>query len=285
MAVIKAANYDITPKGSSVYEKQSWIVQHFRAERFFARALKQFFSEQAGRIAAVVRENFPSGVSPDQTPLIVNIHQEHERLQPIVRRNLSGLLIMGARTEQRAVQRRLEGKAYEDDLRDLDLPPETLAGLRRALDELEQQPYWLAIQSETETNLRAIIEQGIEDKLSNYSIGMLIRQELGGMAANKRAQRIARTESTGCLNAGHVAYMATLEATGEIVGRQWEAIGDGDTRPAHSALQNVVVPTWQPFNVGGYPAPYPGHWSLPAAQRVNCRCTVLAAFNPAFLPD
>ncbi len=27
------------------------------------------------------------------------------------------------------------------------------------------------------------------------------------------------------------------------------------------------------FSVGGSPAPYPGHWGLPAWQRINCRCT------------
>lgn len=263
-----------------------WLKSHGKGERAFGRALEKFFSEQAGRIADAIGENFPGGLpSPDEVPLIFRADDEHERLRPIIKRNLSGLLITGARDEQRAAQRRLDAKAVDDEFADLDLPPTTLAGLRRALDELEQQDYWLAIQAETEKNLRAIIEQAIQDKISVYSLGMKLREELGGMAANKRAQKIARTETTSAMNAGHVAHMAELEADGIIAGREWETVADNDRRADHAALQSVVVPTGQMFSVGGYAAPYPGYWGLPAAQRVNCRCTVLAAFDPALLED
>ena len=38
-----------------------------------------------------------------------------------------------------------------------------------------------------------------------------------------------------------------------------------------------------PFVIGGFEAPYPGHFSLPAAERVNCWCVVLGVFNEGIL--
>ncbi|MBL9163132.1 MAG: hypothetical protein JNL18_10390 [Planctomycetaceae bacterium] len=258
----------------------SWLKQHGAAERSFGRALQRYFAEQADRTAETIRENFPGALPfPSQMPLIFDANAEHEKLRPIVRRNLAGLLIVGAKAEAQAVQRRLEGKAYGDDFADVDLPPETLAGLRRALDELEGQDYWKKIQSETEANLTSIIEQAIIDKADNYQLGMRIREHLGGMPANKRAQKIARTETTGAMNAGHFAYMDSLIEEGIVTGKEWNAIGDSDCRDSHAALSGKVVPAREMFIVGSSPAPHPGHWSLPAKERVNCRCVVLSVFS------
>jgi hypothetical protein len=263
-----------------------WIKTHTAAERSFGKALHKYFSEQADRIADAIGENFPGALpSPEQVPLIFDANAEHEKLRPIVRRNLAGLLLTGAHAEAQALQRRREGKAYEDELSDLELPPETLAGIRRALDELEQQPYWRGIQDETETNLRGIIEQAIEDKASNYKLGMLIREHLGGMPANKRAQKIARTETTGAMNAGHMAYAESLIDEGIVSAKEWSAIGDDDCRDSHAALSGTVVPARSNFIVGSSPAPHPGHWSLPARERINCRCVVLSVLADEFLPD
>ena len=263
-----------------------WIKTHTAAERSFGKALHKYFAEQADRIADAIGENFSGALpSPEQVRLIFDANAEHEKLRPIVRRNLAGLLLTGAHAEAQALQRRREAKAYEDDLADLELPPETLAGLRRALDELEQQDYWRNIQAETETNLRAIIEQAIKDKASNYKLGMLIREHLGGMPANKRAQKIARTESTGCLNAGHMAYAESLIDEGIVTAKEWSSIGDDDCRDSHAALNGTKVPARADFIVGSSPAPFPGHWALPARERINCRCVVLSVLADEFMPD
>lgn len=260
-----------------------WLKQHSAAERSFGRALHKYFAEQADRIAKAIGENFPGALpSPDQLPLIFRADDEHARLMPIVRRNLSGIMIMGARAEQRAA-RHLTGSKAADDA--LDLPEITRQGIRRALDELEQQDYWLNIQSETETNLRAIIDQAVDDKLGNYQLGMLIREHLGGFAANKRSQRIARTETTGAMNAGHLAYDEELINEGIVTMKEWSSVLDDDCRESHAALDGTKVPARADFIVGSSPAPHPGHWSLPAKERVNCRCTVLSVLADEFMPD
>ncbi|NOY41585.1 MAG: hypothetical protein GXP26_07110 [Planctomycetes bacterium] len=85
--------------------------------------------------------------------------------------------------------------------------------------------------------------------------------------------KIARTETTGALNAGHEAAREDLYAAGLIVGKKWLTIGDDDVRASHVALSGSVAAPRQDFSVGGSLAPYPGHWSLPAGQRIFCRCT------------
>jgi hypothetical protein len=57
---------------------------------------------------------------------------------------------------------------------------------------------------------------------------------------------------------------------------QWLTIGDNDVRAEHAALSGNVVAPRADFSVGGSPAPYPGHWELPAGQRINCRCTTIS---------
>ncbi len=271
---------------SSVSLPTVWLKRHGSAERSFARALQAYFQEQASRIADA-GENFP-GLTPDAVAAIFQADAEHEILKPIIRRNLSRLMVQGAVDELAAVERRKDAKDAsdpEDDFRDQQLPQRTRDAIRAALDELEGQDYWQAIQAETKRNLTSIIEKGIADKLGNYAMGMLLRKELGGMASNKRAQKIARTEVTACLNAGHVASMEELADAGLIAGKQWNAIGDRDVRADHALLQNVVVPPRADFSVGGWAVPYPGHWGLPAEQRINCRCGVFSMLDTSIVAD
>jgi hypothetical protein len=58
----------------------------------------------------------------------------------------------------------------------------------------------------------------------------------------------------------------------------------GELEAFNVAIQDVArlfgesIAVRESFIVGGHPAPYPGHWSLPAQERANCRCTHLGAF-------
>jgi len=54
--------------------------------------------------------------------------------------------------------------------------------------------------------------------------------------------------------------------------------GEDDVRELHVALNIVTVPIKENFSVGLGSAPNPGHWSLPASERANCRCTTIGAF-------
>ena len=76
-----------------------------------------------------------------------------------------------------------------------------------------------AIQSETGTNLADIIKESIDAGDSPYAMSVRIRELLGGFDARKRAKKIARTETTMALNAGHEAEREELIASGLVTGK------------------------------------------------------------------
>ncbi len=94
----------------------------------------------------------------------------------------------------------------------------------------------------------------------------LLRGEFGRV----RAQRIARTEIAAGMNGGNLAvYRAN-----NIEGKEWIATLDTLTRDSHVEANGQVVATASPFNVGGVSMDMPGDPFAPAAEIVNCRCTV-----------
>lgn len=88
-----------------------------------------------------------------------------------------------------------------------------------------------------------------------------------------RAQRIARTESTGAYNA---AGLAALSDEGEET-KVWIATEDNRTRPSHREADRQAVPITQPFIVGVTPLMMPGDPAGIASETVNCRCTMVGA--------
>ena len=65
---------------------------------------------------------------------------------------------------------------------------------------------------------------------SRYTIGMRVREQLGGWPANKRAQRIARTEVSAALNTGQQIQAEQLAAHGLATRKVWDSVGDADVR-------------------------------------------------------
>ena len=94
----------------------------------------------------------------------------------------------------------------------------------------------------------------------------------------KRALMIARTETTGALNAGHEAARLDLYEAGLIIGKEWLTIGDRRVRRSHQALAGKVAVPKEMFSVGGFPAPWRGYCGLPGDQRIRCRCTTVSVF-------
>lgn len=88
------------------------------------------------------------------------------------------------------------------------------------------------------------------------------------------AELLARTEVIAASNMGS---QARVDAMGDDAPpyRQWLSTLDGRTRPTHVRADGQVVPRGEPFSVGGFQARVPGDPALPAAERANCRCTVL----------
>lgn len=96
-----------------------------------------------------------------------------------------------------------------------------------------------------------------------------------------RADRIARTESTGALGAGALAALGKEGAEC----KEWLATSDHRTRHAHREADGQKRAHGMPFDIGGFPAMFPGDPNLPAHQSVNCRCTVVGCEDDTLPAD
>jgi SPP1 gp7 family putative phage head morphogenesis protein len=106
--------------------------------------------------------------------------------------------------------------------------------------------------------------QGIEAGENVEQLSDRIRS-IYNMTAN-RAKTIARTETTGAMNAGSKQY-AEL---GGARYKQWITAGDGEVRDFHEALDGEIVSINDVFSNG---LDVPGGMGDPA-ETINCRCTL-----------
>lgn len=249
-----------------------WLRQHDAGERRLAKSVTKFLDDQAGRLADEIEQH--ANPTPELASQIVNIDAENAAFQKAVGVELLRLSCLGAHLELVAAD---TSKSFglPAGLSFFDLPAKVLASIKSFLTSLEKQPYWRKIQLETTTRLSSVIQTGIAQGDSLREIVKSVREGLGGDHAKVRAKAIARTESTGCLNQGHYDARRSLLEDGLITGSEWLSLEGA--RETHAALDGVIVKAGEPFNVGGHRAPYPAHYSLPAQERVNCRCTTVAA--------
>lgn len=104
-----------------------------------------------------------------------------------------------------------------------------------------------------------------------------IDQALGELASDgvaARAQTIARTEAGAIANTAH---MAQYDAAG-IEKVEWVASGDAATRDTHSELDGKIVERGASFR-SDIILRWPHDPKAPAAEIVNCRCTILPVFE------
>jgi hypothetical protein len=94
-----------------------------------------------------------------------------------------------------------------------------------------------------------------------------------------RAERIARTETTGAYNAG--AHAAQMEA--DVGARMWVATPDAATRETHLEMNGTCVKVGEAFQFPDGEVMFPGDPSGPAAETINCRCTTVAGRSCADL--
>ena len=92
-----------------------------------------------------------------------------------------------------------------------------------------------------------------------------------------RAMTVARTETIGAVNAG-VFRGAQLDAEqrGDLAPfKVWISTDDKRTRPTHVEADQQRTLLSEPFRVGGAPLLFPGDPRGPAAEVINCRCSLL----------
>jgi hypothetical protein len=91
-----------------------------------------------------------------------------------------------------------------------------------------------------------------------------------------RAEAIARTEMNfvGNLAASEGLNDAAMRIPG--LEKEWLSALDLRTRPSHRAANEQTIKPGEKFIIGGHKCDYPLDPSLPPAERVRCRCRVVA---------
>jgi SPP1 gp7 family putative phage head morphogenesis protein len=267
-----------------------WLREHGAGERRLAKVFDRYFTDQTARLAkALGRLRSPSA---DDLADVFDADAEHARLMELLPVPLAGLAAAGAiRVLEQAKQRRRRRTrkdaaddaedfetAVAEGLEDFEIPENVREAIQTSLGELIEEPYWQDIQSTTSESLAKILTDAVEEGLNGSQLAKRINQALGGQQ-KVRAKLIARTESTMMFNSGHSAVISELAADGLVDGKQWMSIIDDWTRKAHVTLNGKVVDADADFDVGGSKAPYPGHYRLPAKQRIGCRCVVISKFK------
>lgn len=127
----------------------------------------------------------------------------------------------------------------------------------------------------TQTTYDAIVAELVEGVANGESIDDLATRvrNVFQIADETRSVRIARTEVISAYNGAAVRGVETLPRD-VVLAQEWIATRDGRTRDSHASADGQVQLIGEPFVVAGRAARHPGDPALPAAETVNCRCTV-----------
>jgi hypothetical protein len=100
--------------------------------------------------------------------------------------------------------------------------------------------------------------------------------------AEVRARAIFRTEMNRVSNVTSTARLDDLAKRDTGFGKKWVHYYSPDPRPDHAALHGKVIypGKGEKFELGGIRIDGPYDPALPAADVINCRCKVVAHYNP-----
>jgi hypothetical protein len=251
---------------------------HLARERALRKVLRRYFREQAERIAAAVVQFDQPG--PAMVPLVFRADDEHELLMNTIERPLIITYCAGASEVLDIIDGSKafggESKIFGFNIFDIPykLSQTVMGAIRTSVNALGKLAFWRKVQDTTAKELTDIIAASVSDGESNARLAQRIKEELGKIRGEMKADVIGVTETTNAFNAGMQIEAEELQRDGYQVSKTWVAVVDEVTRQTHSELDNVSVPVGAEFSVGGHPARFPGDHSLPVQVRANCRCTL-----------
>lgn len=125
--------------------------------------------------------------------------------------------------------------------------------------------------TETSHNIvKSVIADGFNNGISQNEIAKSLKEHFIGDIADNRARTIARTEVHDAATYG---MQSAAEESDINLLREWVAVEDERTRPAHAEADGQQVAMDQPFEVGGELIDRPGAGTPENA--INCRCTLI----------
>jgi hypothetical protein len=124
----------------------------------------------------------------------------------------------------------------------------------------------------TKRDIKNIVQNAVQE---GQSIPQM-KKAIDGLYLEKiipnRSRTIARTEVVSASNYGS---MAGAKQTSSRLKKIWIPTFDDSTRESHLSMANhPAIGLDENFNVGGYYGQYPGDFSLPAGEVINCRCAI-----------
>lgn len=124
------------------------------------------------------------------------------------------------------------------------------------------------IKSQLTYNVSEAINDGIRNGLSASQMQDAILESVKGIynMAGNRALLIARTETTGAMNGGSMAYYTEAG----IKYKEWLNAGDAHVRDSHKDITPKVVSIFSKFSNG---LMYPGDPNGDPSEICNCRCS------------
>jgi phage portal protein BeeE len=133
---------------------------------------------------------------------------------------------------------------------------------------------WANISATTQARVQRLIALGIESGATPTQIAAQIRKGYDEFKG-ARAATIARTETANALNFGlQQTAKETARREGIELVKVWVTILDGNQRDSHNRANGQTRPIDEQFIVGGSFGQRPHDPALPAAETVNCRCTL-----------
>jgi HK97 family phage portal protein len=125
------------------------------------------------------------------------------------------------------------------------------------------------IEQATVNEILAQVQDGIAEGKNMKDIKQAIQD--AGLFSPERALRIARTETATAASSGQ--FVAAAEAGAQY--KVWVTSGF-EVRDAHVARSGEKVGLYEYFSAsgGGLPPFFPGDPRIPAADRINCRCSM-----------
>ena len=149
---------------------------------------------------------------------------------------------------------------------------------RRALEEGSRSALDRALRDRRfDSSVRTAIESG--RPLSRTQINQMV-ERYRDRAVALRSETIARTESLRIIGEARQSSLEQVleqaDLPRESVTRTWRATQDERTRDTHASMSGQRRGLDEPFmSPSGARLLYPGDRSAPAAETINCRCTVL----------
>jgi uncharacterized protein with gpF-like domain len=125
------------------------------------------------------------------------------------------------------------------------------------------------IEQATVNEILAQVQDGIAEGKNMKDIKQAIQD--AGLFSPERALRIARTETATAASSGQ--FVAAEQAGAQY--KIWVTSGF-EVRDAHIARSGEKVGLYEYFSAsgGGLPPFFPGDPRIPAADRINCRCSM-----------